>query len=200
MCESDEKYVPLNDGYNWKGDPNATLSGQPIPQLPPGRPLRTRHRRPPPAYRPRSPWPNTTLPPVITSVRTDRSTPKPIWPTAPQEQTWQTMLRTRRGTDDAARHSRTTMPCVSATMTPRTTMNATLPPTSIAVSRHSPALVGGGRKNSVGRSFMLTRCLGCALTSVTFSSLTECTDCRRRSPRAAPRAAAPARRSSAGSR
>jgi hypothetical protein len=28
-------------------------------------------------------------------------------------------------------------------MTPRTTMNATLPPTSIAVSRHSPALVGG---------------------------------------------------------
>jgi phospholipid/cholesterol/gamma-HCH transport system substrate-binding protein len=32
MCESDENYVPLNDGYNWKGDPNATLSGQPIPQ------------------------------------------------------------------------------------------------------------------------------------------------------------------------
>jgi phospholipid/cholesterol/gamma-HCH transport system substrate-binding protein len=36
MCESDEQYVPLNDGYNWKGDPNATLSGQPVPQLPPG--------------------------------------------------------------------------------------------------------------------------------------------------------------------
>lgn len=36
MCESDENYVPLNDGYNWKGDPNATLSGQGIPQLPPG--------------------------------------------------------------------------------------------------------------------------------------------------------------------
>ena len=35
MCESDEQYVPLNDGYNWKGDPNATLSGQDIPQLPP---------------------------------------------------------------------------------------------------------------------------------------------------------------------
>jgi phospholipid/cholesterol/gamma-HCH transport system substrate-binding protein len=35
MCESDENYVPLNDGYNWKGDPNATLSGQAIPQLPP---------------------------------------------------------------------------------------------------------------------------------------------------------------------
>lgn len=36
MCESDEQYVPLNDGYNWKGDPNATTSGQGIPQLPPG--------------------------------------------------------------------------------------------------------------------------------------------------------------------
>jgi phospholipid/cholesterol/gamma-HCH transport system substrate-binding protein len=38
MCESDQSYVPLNDGYNWKGDPNATLSGQDIPQLPPGSP------------------------------------------------------------------------------------------------------------------------------------------------------------------
>ena len=36
MCESDENYVPLNDGYNWKGDPNATLSGQPVPEQPPG--------------------------------------------------------------------------------------------------------------------------------------------------------------------
>ena len=36
MCESDEPYIPLNDGYNWKGDPNATLSGQSVPQLPPG--------------------------------------------------------------------------------------------------------------------------------------------------------------------
>jgi phospholipid/cholesterol/gamma-HCH transport system substrate-binding protein len=35
MCESDEQYVPLNDGYNWKGDPNATLSGQGVPQSPP---------------------------------------------------------------------------------------------------------------------------------------------------------------------
>jgi phospholipid/cholesterol/gamma-HCH transport system substrate-binding protein len=36
MCESDEQYVPLNEGYNWKGDPNATLSGQGVPQYPPG--------------------------------------------------------------------------------------------------------------------------------------------------------------------
>ncbi|BBX03604.1 mammalian cell entry protein [Mycolicibacterium moriokaense] len=35
MCKSDEEYVPLNDGFNWKGDPNATLSGQDIPQRPP---------------------------------------------------------------------------------------------------------------------------------------------------------------------
>ena len=36
MCESETSYVPLNDGYNWKGDPNATLSGQAVPQQPPG--------------------------------------------------------------------------------------------------------------------------------------------------------------------
>jgi phospholipid/cholesterol/gamma-HCH transport system substrate-binding protein len=36
ICESDEEYRPLNDGSNWKGDPNATLSGQDIPQKPPG--------------------------------------------------------------------------------------------------------------------------------------------------------------------
>ena len=36
MCESDEQYVPLNDGWNWKGDPNATLSGQDVPQYPRG--------------------------------------------------------------------------------------------------------------------------------------------------------------------
>lgn len=38
MCESDQSYVPLNDGFNWKGDPNATSSGQSVPQLPPGPP------------------------------------------------------------------------------------------------------------------------------------------------------------------
>ena len=38
LCESDQQYVPLNEGFNWKGDPNATYSGQDIPQLPPGVP------------------------------------------------------------------------------------------------------------------------------------------------------------------
>lgn len=38
LCESDKDYVPLNDGYNWKGDPNATETGQSVPELPPGSP------------------------------------------------------------------------------------------------------------------------------------------------------------------
>ncbi len=33
MCESDQDYVPLNNGFNWKGDPNATVTGQSVPQL-----------------------------------------------------------------------------------------------------------------------------------------------------------------------
>lgn len=44
LCESDDEYVPLNDGLNWKGDPNATLSGQGVPQYAPG----TDPRLPPP--------------------------------------------------------------------------------------------------------------------------------------------------------
>ncbi|MGV0806533.1 MCE family protein [Mycolicibacterium setense] len=36
MCENDIDYVPLNDGNNWKGDPNATFTGQDVPQLRPG--------------------------------------------------------------------------------------------------------------------------------------------------------------------
>jgi phospholipid/cholesterol/gamma-HCH transport system substrate-binding protein len=48
MCESDEQYVPLNDGYNWKGDPNATLSGQDVPQLSPGSPPAQNAPPPPP--------------------------------------------------------------------------------------------------------------------------------------------------------
>jgi len=56
MCESDQPYIPLNDGYDWKGDPNATFTGQSVPQFdsgqaptasaPPGPPL---PGQPPPA-------------------------------------------------------------------------------------------------------------------------------------------------------
>jgi len=45
-CESNEVYVPLNDGYNWKGDPNATLSGEPIPDVPPDVPVAVTPPRP----------------------------------------------------------------------------------------------------------------------------------------------------------
>lgn len=38
LCESDEPYVPLNDGDNWKGDPNATVTGQAVPQPEPPAP------------------------------------------------------------------------------------------------------------------------------------------------------------------
>ena len=85
MCESDEEYVPLNDGYNWKGDPNATLSGQDIPQPPTG--TSTGTSTPPhcdqPLYDP---------PPAPTSGRTGTSTPNPTWPRAPKDKTWQSML------------------------------------------------------------------------------------------------------------
>lgn len=38
MCETGTPYVPLNDGNNWKGDPNATTTGQDVPQVRPGQP------------------------------------------------------------------------------------------------------------------------------------------------------------------
>jgi phospholipid/cholesterol/gamma-HCH transport system substrate-binding protein len=97
LCESDEQYVPLNDGYNWKGDPNATLSGQDIPQLPP---------RTPPAAAP-GPVPPpaaTPSPPPVATAEYDPATGKYVGPDgklytqsdlaqpAPEEKTWQTML------------------------------------------------------------------------------------------------------------
>ncbi|MFZ2178948.1 MAG: MCE family protein, partial [Rhodococcus sp. (in: high G+C Gram-positive bacteria)] len=32
LCESDEEYLPLNDGTPWIGDPNATTTGQTVPE------------------------------------------------------------------------------------------------------------------------------------------------------------------------
>jgi phospholipid/cholesterol/gamma-HCH transport system substrate-binding protein len=89
LCESDETYIPLNDGFNWKGDPNATLSGQPIPQLPP---------EPPPAA---VPGPEV---PALAAAEYDPATGSYTGPDgrrytqsdlaqgAPEEKTWQTML------------------------------------------------------------------------------------------------------------
>jgi phospholipid/cholesterol/gamma-HCH transport system substrate-binding protein len=95
MCESDENYVPLNDGLNWKGDPNATLSGQAIPQRPPGSP---------PAPAPAAPPP----PPPIAAANYDPQTgnyvgsdgtvydPKDLAKTK-EGQTWQSMLTSPAG-------------------------------------------------------------------------------------------------------
>jgi phospholipid/cholesterol/gamma-HCH transport system substrate-binding protein len=98
MCESDEQYVPLNDGVIWKGDPNATLSGQDIPQLPESPP-------PPPDS---APAPNAAPPDppelAIAPAHYDPATGTYIGPdghvytqsnlaaTAPEQQTWQEML------------------------------------------------------------------------------------------------------------
>lgn len=67
MCESDEQYVPLNDGDFWKGDPNATYSGQDIPQLAPGTP---------PAGAP----PAEALPPPIAVAEYDPATGEYVGP------------------------------------------------------------------------------------------------------------------------
>jgi phospholipid/cholesterol/gamma-HCH transport system substrate-binding protein len=96
MCESDEHYVPLNDGNNWKGDPNATLSGQDIPQLPPG--------SPPPAAALPAGAPSLPPVPAIGVAEYDPNTGTYLGPdgqtytqtnlaaNAPKEQTWQSML------------------------------------------------------------------------------------------------------------
>ncbi|HTQ21900.1 MlaD family protein [Mycobacterium sp.] len=93
LCESDQQYVPLNDGWNWKGDPNATLSGQGIPQLPPG--------VAPPGAAPPGPGP---APPPIAAAQYDPATGTYIGPdghrytrsdlaqAAPKDKTWQSML------------------------------------------------------------------------------------------------------------
>lgn len=87
MCESSESYKPLNDGFAWKGDPNATLSGQGVPQLAPGA------SGPPPAP-----------PPPIAAAAYDPITGTYVGPDGhtytqaslaqdrPQNQTWQSML------------------------------------------------------------------------------------------------------------
>ena len=100
MCESDEQYVPLNEGHNWKGDPNATLSGQAIPQLPPGSPP-PEASAPPPHAPP--PPPHAPPPPPVAAAEYDPATGTYIGPDGQaytqsnlaepsQEQTWQDML------------------------------------------------------------------------------------------------------------
>ena len=96
MCESNEQYVPLNDGFNWKGDPNATLSGQDVPQLPPG-------AAPAQAAPPPGPAPPPDAPPIA-FAQYDPATGTYLGPdgrtytqsdlarNTPQPRSWQSML------------------------------------------------------------------------------------------------------------
>ncbi|MGB0969623.1 MAG: MCE family protein [Mycobacterium sp.] len=92
LCESDENYVPLNDGYNWKGDPNATATGQSVPHIRPGSS---------PAEAAPAPAPE---PPPVAAAEYDPASGTYVGPdghvytqsnlaqSAVEEQTWQTML------------------------------------------------------------------------------------------------------------
>lgn len=92
LCESDEPYVPLNDGFNWKGDANATLSGQGVPQFPTG-------TAPPPGYSLQPP-----APPPVAVAEYDPNTGTYIGPDgklysrtdlipgATENRTWESML------------------------------------------------------------------------------------------------------------
>jgi phospholipid/cholesterol/gamma-HCH transport system substrate-binding protein len=103
QCESNEPYIPLNDGFNWKGDPNATLTGQGVPQFDPG-------EGPPESPPPAAPPPGAALPPpgpappAIAAAEYDPATGNYIGPDghaytqsslafgAGKERTWQQMV------------------------------------------------------------------------------------------------------------
>ena len=97
LCESDEQYVPLNDGLNWKGDPNATLSGQGIPQYAPGLDPRL-----PPPQGTGTALPPPNAPPPVAAVPYDPATGVYIGPDGKPyvqadlahagDKTWQSML------------------------------------------------------------------------------------------------------------
>ncbi|MGU3651018.1 MCE family protein [Mycolicibacterium sp. A43C] len=102
MCESDEEYIPLNDGYNWKGDPNATITGQSVPQLPPV--AATIAERPNPPSATAVPTPEGSPPPApISATFYDPATGSYLGPdgqvrvredltTNREAKTWQSML------------------------------------------------------------------------------------------------------------
>jgi len=92
ICESDQDYVPLNDGLAWKGDPNATLSGQDIPQSAPTASPQAPPTAPPIAAAEYDPATGTYVGPdgkVYTQANLARD--------AEDEQTWQSMLLPPKG-------------------------------------------------------------------------------------------------------
>lgn len=108
LCESDDPYIPLNDGFNWKGDPNATFTGQGVPQFDPGEPPVSASREQPPPV-PGVPASATsgqgpaTVPPIM-AVEYDPATGTYVGPDgqtytqanlahgADEEKSWQQML------------------------------------------------------------------------------------------------------------
>jgi phospholipid/cholesterol/gamma-HCH transport system substrate-binding protein len=106
MCESDAQYVPLNDGFNWKGDPNATLTGQGVPQLPGDYGPQAPPAGAPPAgpAPPEAGAPGPPTAPRIAVAEYDPATGSYVGPdgklytqsdlaqNAPEEKTWQSML------------------------------------------------------------------------------------------------------------
>ncbi|MFA5708307.1 MCE family protein [Mycolicibacterium sp.] len=89
LCESDEQFVPLNDGHNWKGDPNATASGQDIPQLPP---VSTTAAGPPGPTAPIAAAEYDPTTGVYTGPDGHQYTQSDLAQGALKEKTWQTML------------------------------------------------------------------------------------------------------------
>lgn len=96
MCESDEEYVPLNEGFNWKGDPNATNSGQDIPQLPPGESAPAQGAPPPVPPAPEVPALATAEYNPVTGTYIGPNgnvyTQRDLAQTGSKGQTWQSML------------------------------------------------------------------------------------------------------------
>jgi phospholipid/cholesterol/gamma-HCH transport system substrate-binding protein len=103
MCESNEEYVPLNEGYNWKGDPNSTYSGQDIPQHSSGTPPAAAPPPGQPGHTAAATSPAPVIPPIAV-VNYDPATGAYVGPDgrvvrqtdlvrpSNQEQTWQQML------------------------------------------------------------------------------------------------------------
>ena len=106
QCESDEPYIPLNDGFSWRGDPNATLTGQGVPQFDPGDPIPAGFPGGPPATPGQAPPP--TAPPIA-GAEYDPATGEYVGPDGQRykqptlgngpgkERTWQQMLTPQTG-------------------------------------------------------------------------------------------------------
>jgi phospholipid/cholesterol/gamma-HCH transport system substrate-binding protein len=100
QCESDQPYIPLNNGYDWKGDPNATLTGQGVPQFDPGESIPAGFPGGPPAPPATAP----SAPPPVAAAEYDPATREYVGPDGQRyhqptlangpskERTWQQML------------------------------------------------------------------------------------------------------------